>query len=180
MRKHFVLSGIIVFLIGFQGWSQEENVSKKFSYRSFSISPIGIYAGSNSGVAISGDVSFDYGKNIFGLGLGAGTEGNFVGSSDDFTEVNLLYGRNFQLSDKIFTDVYLGAGYFHFHTYDVIPDTGRKGDISERTIGFPIGAKLQFMFGPRFSMGVKLGANINSVESIGTLGMVLQWNSKRK
>lgn len=179
MGKQFVLFGIFVLLNIFPSVSQEDEISDGFSYRSFSITPLGIYVGSNTGVAFSGDVSFDYGKNIFSLGIGVGTEGNFIGSSDDFTEVNFLYGRSFPLSEKIFTDIFVGAGYFHFNTYDFIDETRRKGTISESTIGFPIGAKVQFMLGPRYSMGVKLGANINSLETIGTVGLVLQWNRKR-
>jgi len=179
MEKSLILCGLLFLLISFQCHSQEDQVSDNFAYRSFSISPFGIYAGGSNGVTVSGDVSFDYGKNIFSLGLGAGTEGNVIGKNHDFFEVNFLYGRSIPLSGKIFTDIFIGAGYFHFNTFGFIPEIGRSGDISEKTIGFPIGAKFQFKIGPRYSMGLKLGANINSVETIGTLGLVLQWNKKR-
>ena len=180
MKKQIVFLGIMVFFNIFPALSQEEErPAEKFSYRSFSISPVGIYAGGHNGVTVNGDVSFDYGKNIFSLGLGVGTEGNVMGKNHDFFEVNLQYGRSFPLSEKIFTDVFIGAGYFHFNSFGAIPEIGRNGDIGENTIGFPIGAKLQFLLGQRFSMGIRLGANINSVESIGTLSLVLQWNRKR-
>lgn len=159
--------------------SQEES-STRLGYRSFSISPLGIYVGNNGGFALSADVSFDYGKNMFSLGFRGGSEGNFIGHNDSFTEVNFLYGQSFPLNEKIFTEVFIGAGYFHFNTYGVIDSrTNRKGEIDNKTIGFPIGTKLQFKLGPRYSMGIGLAANINSVESIGTLGLVLQWNRKR-
>lgn len=129
---------------------------------------------------MSADVSFDYRKNIFSLGFGGGSEGNFIGKNDSFTEVNFLYGRSFLLNQKLFTEVFVGAGYFRFNTYGIIDsERNRKGDIESKTIGFPIGAKLQFKLGPRYSMGIKLAANINSAESLGTLGLVLQWNRKR-
>lgn len=180
MGKHVILLGISVLLNIFSVDAQEEGRSEKFAYRSFSFSPLGIYAGGNSGPAFSGDVSFDYGKNIFILEIGAGTEGNIIGNSDAFTELNLLYGRSFPLSEKIFTEVFAGAGYFHFNTYGVIDsETGKRGEIDKKTIGFPIGAKLQFKLGPRYSMGVKVGANINSVETVGMAGLILQWNRKR-
>lgn len=180
MKNHLLLFGVFfTMLISFQNYAQEAQNSQKFAYRSFSVSPLGIYVGGNSGLALSADVSFDYGKNIFSLAIGTGTEGEFIGKSDDFTEVNFLYGRSYQLSEKIFADLFVGAGYFSFNTYGYISDTGRKGDIDESTIGFPIGAKLQYKLGPRYSMGVKLGANINSVETIGTVGLVLQWNRLR-
>lgn len=163
----------------FQVSSQEQEDSEKFAFRSVSLSTLGIYVGLNNGIALSGDVSFDYGKNIFSLGLGLGSEGNLISNIDSFMEANLLYGRSFLLSEKIFTDVYVGAGYFRHHTYGVVDyQTGRRGDINDGTIGFPIGAKLQFMLGPRYSMGIKVGANINSIETVGTLGLVLQWNRK--
>ncbi len=179
MKNKLILFEILLLSITFQVCSQENEISENFAYRSFSISPIGIYVGTNTGVAISGDVSFDYGKNIFSLAVGAGSEGSFIAHNDEFTEINFLYGRSFLLSEKIFTDVFVGAGYFHFKTYGYINDRGWKGTIKDNTIGFPIGAKVQFMLGPRYSMGLKLGANINSLETIGTIGIVLQWNQKR-
>ena len=180
MKNQIVFLGIMVLFNTSIAFSQEEEVSKSFSYRSFSISPLGIYVGGNAGVAISGDVSFDYGKDIFSLGIVGGTEGNFIGSSDDFTEINFLYGRSFSVSEKVFIEPFIGAGYFHFNTYGYIDsEKRRKGDIDKNTIGFPLGAKFQFRLGPRYSMGIKLQANINSVESLGTLGLVLQWNRKR-
>ncbi|NGX83639.1 MULTISPECIES: hypothetical protein [Aequorivita] len=181
LKIKFVISSFLYFLISLTTIAQTEANSNKFAYRSFSISPLGVFVGGNSGVAVSGDVNFNYGKNIFGLEIGAGTEGSFIGSNDEFTEVNFLYGRSFPLSEKIFTDIFVGAGYFHFNTYGVVDsNTGRRGDITENTIGFPIGAKLQFSLGPRYSMGLKLAANINSVESIGALGLSLQWNRFRE
>ena len=152
---------------------------KNLSYCSFSISPLGIYAGSNNGVAVSADVSFDYGTNIFVLALGSGSEGNFVGKSDDFIEVNLLYGRSLKVSENLFSELLIGAGYFHFNTNRYIDETGKRGAIGESTIGFPIVAKLQFKLGQRYSMGVKIGANVNSVETVGLAGLVLQWTRKR-
>jgi|GEM_PF-3481430 hypothetical protein len=181
MGKHMFFFAILFLLIAYHANSQEAEVSNKLAYRSFSISPLGIYAGSNTGVAVSGDVSFDYGKNIFSLEFGAGTEGNFIGSNKAFTEINLLYGRSFSINDKVFTEVFVGAGYFRFNSFGVVdPTTGRKGELNESTMGFPIGGKLQFQLGPRFSLGVKVGANINSLETIGVFGVVLQWNRIRK
>ncbi|HLW32260.1 MAG TPA: hypothetical protein VKX40_08350 [Aequorivita sp.] len=180
MIERLVFTFLCFLFCAFPAMTQEDG-STRFGYRSFSISPMGIYAGNNSGFALSADVSFDYRKNIFSLGFGGGSEGDFIGKNDSFTEVNFLYGRSFPLNEKLFTEVFVGAGYFRFNTYGVIDsETNRKGDIDNKTIGFPIGAKLQFKLGPRYSMGIKLAANINSAESLGTLGLVLQWNRKRE
>ncbi|AFL80044.1 hypothetical protein Aeqsu_0532 [Aequorivita sublithincola DSM 14238] len=180
LKNKFIFFGVVCFLTTFITQAQNETSSNSFSYRSFSVSPLGVYVGSNSGPYLTGDVSFDYGKSIFSLAGGFGTEGNFIGSSDDIAEVNFLYGRSFPLGEKIFTEVYIGAGYFHYNTYGLTDEITRtRGDIDESTIGFPIGAKLQFKLGERYSMGLKLGGNINAVESIATVGLVLQWNRKR-
>lgn len=179
LKNKFIIFGVVCFLTTFITQAQDDISSTNFSYRSFSISPFGVFVGKESGVAFNGDVSFDYGKNIFSLSAGTGTEGNFIGSNNEFREINLLYGRSFPLSEKIFTDLYVGAGYFSYSTYGTLDSYGKKGDIRENTIGFPIGAKFQYMLGPRFSMGLKVGANINSLETIGTLGLLLQWNALR-
>lgn len=177
-KSRFIWVSVLLLMTSFTSEAQEGKGSNTLSYHSFSISPLGLYFGSDTGIAIGGDLSFDYGKNIFGLNLETGTDLNIPGSSDQYVAANLLYGRSFKLNEKVFADWYVGAGYFNYQTYDYIGNTGRKGDIKENTIGVPIGIKLLYQFGPRYSMGVKLGANINSVENIGTLGLVLQWNSK--
>lgn len=169
---------VAILFNAFSALSQEEKTSN-FAYRSISISPMGIFSGENSGLTVSADISFDYGKNIFSVGAGAGTEGDFIGYSDSFTELNLLYGRSYPLKEKIFAEVFIGAGYFNYKTFGIINlNTGQRGEISESTIGLPIEAKLQFRLGPRYSMGLKLGGNINTTQSIVTLGLVLQWNRR--
>lgn len=172
MGRSFIFFGTLLLLSTYGLLAQEVN-SKSFAYRSFSISPLGIYGGENSGVTICADVSFDYGKNIFSLEGGSGTEGKFFGNSSDFYEINLTYGRSYPLNENFFTDIFIGAGYFHYKTY-----SGRNGNTSEGTIGFPIGAKFQYLLGSRFSMGLKLGVNLNPAQSIGTVGLVLQWNRR--
>lgn len=106
MGKRKFFFALLFLLIAYHANSQEEEISNKLAYRSSSISPLGIYAGSNTGVAMSGDISFDYGRDIFSLEFGAGTEDNFIGSNDDFTAINLFYGRSFPISDKVFTEVF--------------------------------------------------------------------------
>lgn len=176
MNKNHILF-VIFLLSALTVVAQEEN-SRNFGYRSFSISPLGIFS-SPSGLILKGDVSFDYGKNIFSLGLGTGTEGEFIGNSDSFSEVNLMYGRSWFLNEDIFMDVYAGAGYFRYISHGFIEELDKKGEIKENTIGFPFGAKFQYVLGPRFSLGLYVGANLNSINSIGSLGLVLQWNRKR-
>jgi len=180
MRKNLLLFAIILFFNGFSAHSQEVDGGKKFSYRSFSVSPLGVYFGKSSGLYVAGDISFDYGKHVFSLGVGSGIEGNLFGKSEEFSEFNFTYGQSFPLNEKLFADVYVGAGYFQYSSVGVIDDyTGRRGEIQESTIGFPIGAKFQYMLGQRFSMGLRVGANVNAAKSIGTLGLVFQWNKKR-
>ena len=180
MDRKTILLMFWILLSAFPVLSQEK-AGERFSYRSFSISPLGGYFGSNSGMFFNADVSFDYGGNIFSLEIGDGSETGvgIFGHNDHFREVNFLYERSFTLNEIVFAEVFLGAGYFQFNTYGVIdPINGKKGEIERDTVGFPIGAKVQFRLGPRYSMGVKFGGNINSVETVGIVGLVLQWNRK--
>lgn len=92
-------------------------------------------------------------KNIFSLEVAAGSMLGANQYNDNYSEVNFLYGRSFPLNEKIFNDGFVGAGYFYFDTYGLISSNSKKkGRIEESTIGFPSGAKLQFMLGPRYSM----------------------------
>ncbi|WP_310992503.1 hypothetical protein [Aequorivita marina] len=175
-----IILRLALLLVALPMLSQEVDDTAKLSYRAFSISPVGFYVGSDAGYAFNADIGFVYQGNIFALDFGAGSALSVFGPGDDYIQANILYGRSFKLNKTIFTDVFIGAGYFHFNTYGVIDtSTRRRGEIDKKTLGFPLGAKLQFRLGPRYSMGVRIGTNINSAESIGTLGLLLQWNSKK-
>lgn len=181
MSKHLILLGIVVFLSVFSAFAQEEEEAEKLSYHSFSVSPVGFYIGENTGFAFNADVSFASGLNIFSLGFGAASEITIMGSKNsDYYQANLLYGRAFQIAKWMACDLYVGIGYFGLNTYESTYTTKWETErINYRTVGFPIGTKLRFGSGPKFSMGLQLQANINSAETIGTMGLVLQWNKTR-
>lgn len=176
MKKIIFL--VAICFISMPLFAQEEE-SHSFRYRSFSVSPIGVYSGEDSGLTVNLDVSFDYDRNIFGMGIGAGANMDIFGYNEEFKELNLLYGRSFSLNEKTFADVFIGGGYFNYRLSGVTDSvSGEKGKIEKSTIGFPIGVKFHYLIGSRFSMGLRMAVNINATQSIGTLGLVLQWNRK--
>lgn len=164
----------------FQTLAQEQITTNKFAFRSVSISPVGLYAGNNSGVAFMGDVSFGYKANIFSLSLETGTEGNIIGRNEDHYQINLLYGREFIIKPKLMLEVYGGLGYFHNNFYKQEFETYKWREINQNTIGVPIGGKIRYHLGSRFSMGLILQVNINNSQTLGNLGLLLQWNAMGK
>lgn len=167
-----ILMGIVLLFLSFNSYTQENTLANKFSVHSFSISPTGI--SSVGELAVSADVSFNYRKNIFSLSAGVGSGLELFGFNDSFSQINILYGREFGLSRRIYADVGIGAGYFYFFS------ERRQENIENETIGFPISTKFRVMLSSRYSMGLQLMININSAQTIGIFGIVLQWNLKRK
>ncbi len=167
-----------IFLISVMGISQSDGKKEQFIFKSFSFSP-GVYSNnSNTGIALSGDINYAYNKNIYTFSAIAGGVvcGDFFGScrSENFEQLNILYGRELMLTKKIVIDVHAGLGYFSYKSSSTIgTESGRS-----TTVGFPLTAKLRFKTGNRFSIGLQLHANVNSVSTIYTAGVLFQWNRK--
>ena len=169
MKNLFLITIFFCFTIFCE--SQDTIVKENLRYHAFSISPLSIYFDSStSGFAFSADVSFSYKKNIFSMSFNAGQEYKILGASDSFEQINLLYGREFKLNKTIYFDVFGGLGYFSFKSF-----IGSE-DIRVTRIGVPLGTKLRFRLGKRFSLGLHYKLNFNSVNNINIAGIVLQWN----
>ena len=159
---------ILTILMGLIGFSQTDLINEKLSYHSFSITPIEIFFSRYAdGIAISGDLSYSVKNNIISLSGTAGTQMTLFGKDDSFNEQNILYGKEFKLTDWFLIETHAGIGLFSY-TY--------SEDIKETKTGIPLVTKLRFKTGDRFSLGLKLQANINSIENIRSFGIVLQGN----
>ena len=162
-------------------YAQEEIVTNKFSYNSFSVTPTSIYFDTHGGggLSFSGDVNFAYKKHIFSLGLSAGSEFKVLGGyEDNFEQINLLYGRELRLSKRLFLDLHVGLGYFSLSSANINPS--REGEERMTTIGFPLMTKFRVMLSTKLSLGLQFQANINSVRTLYTTGIMLQWNRKNQ
>jgi len=164
LKKLFCL---FIFSIGAITFGQNTDQKHKLSFRSFSITPIEVYFNSNSGGgAITGDLSFSSGKNIFTFSGSIGEEFVIWGTSDTFQQLNILYGREYKLNDWLFFDTHAGVGLFLYNS---------NGN-NFTGVGIPIVAKLRFKTGKKFSLGFKIQDNINSAYNIFSVGILLQWN----
>lgn len=91
----FILFGIL------NVYSQDNEVPNTFAYHSFSFSPAKVYSeNKNTGLGFSGDVRFSLGNNLVGIGAEGGGEINILDHNDSYYELNLLYGREFQIKNR--------------------------------------------------------------------------------
>ena len=162
------------------GWAQDETSEKGLKYHSvsFNLPPFSVYGGNGTGgIQIGTDLTLSYKKHLFTYMMSTGSEFTILGSSDNFGQLNLMYGREFALSRTVFFEIHGGAGYFNFKSVDV--DPVRFGQETAQTIGFPVMGKLRIHTGPRFSLGLLMGMNYNSAATIVNFGIVLQWNKRK-
>lgn len=175
MRKLILLFFLASF---FCSYAQQKTMASKLKYHSFSVVPLSIYFDNNSsGLALSGAVSFTYKKHLFFLGLSAGSEFIIIGRyADNFEQINLLYGKELKLSRTLFLDLHTGAGYFSLSATAINPN--KLGEERATTMGFPIKTKFRVLLGKQFSLGLQFQANVNSIRTIYTTGIMLKWNKK--
>jgi hypothetical protein len=179
MKRILILS---LLLIGFSVIAQEK---EKLQYKSFSVSP-GIFSNegkSGGGFSLSSELSYQYYKNIFSISasVGAQPSGGFVigvVNPDSFEQVNVLYGREFNLWGTTFFELHGGTGYFSFKSIDI--DLTNLGYDRKTTLGFPIMAKLKFRSGENFSWGFQAQQNINAVNRLLTVGVLLHWDHRNE
>ncbi|MDC8004546.1 hypothetical protein POV27_10845 [Aureisphaera galaxeae] len=185
----------VAIIIGFLAFSGNDNLQaqemeqnsetkeSKFTTRSISfMAPLGFYSEKgNAGFSFELDTSFEYTKHLFTLLGGYGRSYGIFTPDNSFTQVNVYYGREFPLSRTTFLEGHAGTGYFSYESpgssggFFSLPREEVKGS----TIAFPLMAKLRIHTGPRFSLGFKMGVNINSIRTITTFGIFIQWNNRK-
>lgn len=168
MKTKFII--IIFIIICFQANSQEDQA---FGFRSFSVAP-GIYAGnSNSGPAVSADIVLGANNNLIKFAGFWGVEMFDFGpdGTDSNESYSLLYGRNLFTRDSWYIDAFAGAGYFIYNA--------DRGDdelkMRSTAIGFPIESRIGYQTSGSISLGLQIMANLNSANTVGVVGLYLQW-----
>jgi len=173
----YVLVLLLAFLSPCTLLSQNEttgNNTSKFKLHSTSLS-IGAYGDQNSGgLYISGDVGFSAKKHIFKVSALAASEFTIFGTSgEQFNEIDLLYGREWTLSNWFFIDTFAGVGYFTIRDRD--QDNFEK-KFRKHTIGFPLQMRFRFKIGDHFGAGLQAQGNLNSASNYGSLGSFVQFS----
>ncbi|MDY7393686.1 outer membrane beta-barrel protein [Aureibaculum sp. 2210JD6-5] len=178
---------IVVFLV-FPLSILSQNNSEIFYLKSAAVSP-GAYIfnkpnlDSSAGFLLNGEVAFGYKQNVFMLSVNAGEEIDLFGYNDNVQQINLMYGREFPLSNRFSVDAFAGLGYFSVKTRDYFYENSKNVIKNKRftTMGFPISARIRYKFNDFISLGLKFEQNINSVNSVFNTGFIVQFNFiKRK
>jgi hypothetical protein len=167
MKKYSILLLLLPLLC-----SGQEETQKDFEFNFISLNPLSVYrTGQTGGFCIGGDVSFMYKENTFLISAQFGAElGILSDYSDSFSGVSLLWGKEFELNYWLQSDVFVGLSYFYYKTGNV----AIRGYDRTTTVGIPITSKLKFMIGDHFSFGPQLRLNINSVQTVVSLGVAFQ------
>lgn len=145
----------------------------KVNYLSFGI---GVYTQQhfkNKGITSNIDLSFSYKKNMIILYTALGIVGNdkpnifIFDSFNSFYELDILYGKEFEITDWLKTEGQIGIGTFR--------QNNSIDEESKTTIGFPFRAKLLFYPTKKFAVGFNPNCNINSANIIFSYNLIFQF-----
>ena len=167
--RSLLLMGCIVFVS--QTMSQQKKLqlhatSLGFGYTTTSEPKI-------EGPALNIEFSTIYNeKHLYSLHFNVGSQARIFGENEEFYEVNLLYGRLFELAPRLHFEGYLGLGLFAYEDGIDSPIL----NIPDSAIGFPIRAKILYQIADRFAIGINPNANFNSILNTFTGQIVLQYN----
>jgi len=161
------LFGLSMFLIGLIAFAQDTVKNNKLTFNSFSITPLEVYFTDYSGgLALTAELGYRVNKNIFSLTGSVGEEFAIWGEPDTYQQLNILYGREFEVLNSFFIDAHGGLGMFRF----------KDEDYTKTSVGFPINCKMRYKTGDKFSIGLKFHTDFNSVKNVYSVGLLLQWN----
>lgn len=154
-------------------FAQESKKSNKIEFKSFSFSafPLEYFKTKNGGFgSVTLDASLALNENIFSFLINGSQELSILGSeSVGYSQYNLMYGREVEIDNKFSAEFHGGLGYFS------------RSNLNEKSgIGVPVMLKVKYTFRKRFSMGVRLTHNFNSIENILTFGVLFQWDFLKK
>ncbi|MGG7036221.1 MAG: hypothetical protein ACI7YS_13650 [Flavobacterium sp.] len=151
-----------------------------FSQEKFKIKSIesdaGIYKLSNENLSRllygSLDITASYKLNLFTLsnnfGLGFGENENDNTHFEGLYEVDLLYGKEFKLYEKIFLETYSGIGF--------ITQNNTTQNDEKQSLAFPIKLKLLYYTGKKFATGLNPNISFNNVNTIYSLNFIFRLN----
>lgn len=118
------------------------------------------------------ELATSYQSNIFAVNMVTGLgftrkDATFDNLVQAYLEFDLLYGREFHLSNSIAIEAMTGGSFIgQSHVF---------GDKSGNAFGVPVRLKFRFLADKRVSFGLNPNANFNNVRSIYNLQLFLQY-----
>ena len=125
-----------------------------------------------SGFGINLDFSLALQKNIFSFYFNSGWELTNEILSEEFYELNLTYGRLWELGDRWTIEGHLGIGWF---AYEVDAEPDLFFDFPDNDIGFPFRVKLIYRPSDRIGLGLNPNVNFNSIETAYSGNILIQY-----
>jgi hypothetical protein len=162
---------LFLFLINFTfTFSQDKFKIKSIEYG------VGTYkiSNRNSYAVISAaiDLTAIYNSNLFSLsnniGFGFGKNENSNTDFEGFYEVDLLYGREFELSESIRLETHTGLGF--------ISQNNSTDSDEKQSLAFPIKLKFLYYTGQHFALGLNPNASFNKTNAIYSLNFLFHIN----
>jgi hypothetical protein len=167
MRKIILF---LLLMISVTAFSQD-----KFKFKSIEYG-IGTYkiSNRNSVFVLNGalDVTTAYKSNLFTLsnviGFGFGKNEDSNTDLEGYYEVDLLYGREFKLSDKFYLETHTGIGF--------ISQNNTTNSDEKQSWAMPVKLKFLYYTGKKFAVGLNPNVSFNKVNAIYSLNFLLHLN----
>lgn len=127
-----------------------------------------------TGFGLGLDIATIVDNHLISFFLNVGSDIRTAEGRELFLELDLTYGRKWQISPNLVLEGHVGAGLF---MYDL--DTGPNIfglNFPDTTIGFPIRVKFMYYPAKRIGIGLNPNVNFNSIITAYDLNLVIQYN----
>ena len=174
MKSKTVKLLIIIGLLPLLCFSQENNfrihsISAGLGYIDFTSKEIN----SSGGLNFVADFTTNYNENLISVYFNIGGAVDILSTEDgEASEINITYGREWDLSDHMKFEAHAGIGYFKWGYASASTNYLLE---NETTVGFPVRAKLIYYFGEHFGVGLNPNINFNSLAISYSADFILQY-----
>lgn len=130
--------------------------------------------GAETGLGLDFDFATIVKNHLISININTGSDIRTTEGKELFLELNLTYGRKWEIGQFLKFEAHVGAGLF---TYDL--DTGPSIfglDFPDATIGFPFRVKLIYYPIEKFGIGLNPNINFNSITTAYNANIILQYN----
>jgi hypothetical protein len=168
-RFLFVISVLFFILFTTTSYSQNTSNDEESSGLQFKslTHAIGFYnlekLKGKTGLSVSFQATFEINDHLlassFAVGFGVSNEDDILKNLiHSFVDINVLYGREFEILDNLYVDIFTGVGY--------LEQTKLKNNNQGVSLNIPVRAKLMFAVSNRIKLGALSQFNFNSKNEI--------------
>ena len=173
-KRYFTLRVFLLLFLTCSFWCYSQNNKSKIKLHSISTGFGGFYfkksnsEGGGASFVLNGTLESN--KNLFNLCFLTGAEIGVVGGSTyNFNEFSVAYGRELQITKQFSLESFAGIGRYH-------QSSKSSYTVAGNSVSFPLKLNIKFYFSKNIGMGLNNSYSINQINNNFSTNLIVHYN----